>query len=102
MEAEMGAPAFWNNPERAQKHIAKLNNLKKTISGLVAFNKRLDDAAVTVELIESPSPAEQETHSKEINGALTVTVDEAVKLEVPSFPPDLFSPHHPTFILHPH
>ena len=33
----MGAPAFWDSPERAQKHIAKLNNLKRTIAGVVAF-----------------------------------------------------------------
>ena len=25
----MGAPAFWDNNERAQKHIAKLNTLKR-------------------------------------------------------------------------
>ena len=43
----MGDPEFWNAPERAQKHIAKLNGLKRTIAGLVGFNKRLDDAAVT-------------------------------------------------------
>ena len=56
----MGAPDFWNAAEKAQKHIAKLNGLKKTIGGLVAFNKRVDDAAVMIELIEASTRAEQE------------------------------------------
>ncbi|HKB57495.1 MAG TPA: peptide chain release factor 2 [Lacunisphaera sp.] len=99
MEAEMGAPAFWNNPERAQKHIAKLNNLKKTISGLVAFNKRLDDAAVMVELIESASPAEQESHAKELNGAVTVMVEELDKLEIASFLTGQFDRNNAIFSL---
>ena len=42
----MGALDFWNNSERAQKHIAKLNGLKRAIAGVVAFQKKLDDAAV--------------------------------------------------------
>ena len=53
----MGAPEFWSNPERAQKHIAVVNGLKRMIGGLVAFNKRLDDAALMVELIESTTMA---------------------------------------------
>ena len=81
----MGAPEFWNNPERAQKHIAKLNTLKRTISGLVAFHKRLDDAAVMVELIESATPAEEEAYAKELNAAVTAMVDELDKLEIASF-----------------
>ena len=28
MEAEMGAPTFWDHSERAQRHIAKLNGLR--------------------------------------------------------------------------
>jgi peptide chain release factor 2 len=99
MEAEMGAPAFWNNPERAQKHIARLNNLKKTISGLVAFNKRLDDAAVMVELIESASPAEQESYARELNGAVTVMVEELDKLEIASFLTGQFDRNNAIFSL---
>ncbi|WP_172830190.1 peptide chain release factor 2 [Opitutus sp. GAS368] len=85
MEAEMGAPEFWNNPDRAQKHIGKLNGLKKIIGGLVAFNKRLDDAAVMVELIESATPAEQEDYAKELTASVTAMVDELDKLEIASF-----------------
>ncbi len=72
----MGAPEFWNNSDRAQKHIAQVNNLKRTIAGLVAFNKRLDDANLMVELIESASPAEQEDYAKELT-TLAADAEEA-------------------------
>ncbi|MDP2137596.1 MAG: peptide chain release factor 2 [Candidatus Didemnitutus sp.] len=85
MEAQMGAPDFWNNSERAQKHIAKLNGLKKTIAGLLGFNRKLDDAGVMVELIESASPAEQEAYAKELEAAVTAMVEELDKLEIASF-----------------
>ena len=81
----MGAPDFWNASEKAQKHIAKLNGLKRTIAGLVAFNKRLDDAALMVELIESATPAEQEDYAKELNASVTAMVEELDKLEIASF-----------------
>ena len=51
MDAQMGAPDFWNNNERAQKHIAKLNGLKKAVLPVVAFQKKIDDVAVMVEQI---------------------------------------------------
>jgi peptide chain release factor 2 len=85
MEAEMGATEFWTSAERAQKHIAKLNGLKKTIGGLVAFNKRLDDAAVMVELIESATPEEEESYAKELTAAVTAMVEDLDKLEIASF-----------------
>jgi len=42
----MGAPTFWENTERAQKHIGKLNGLKKSVLPVVAFQKKVDDVAV--------------------------------------------------------
>jgi peptide chain release factor 2 len=80
----MGAPEFWNNSERAQKHIAQLNNLKRTISGLVGFNKRIDEAALMVELIESATPAEQDDYAKDLNASVASMVDELDKLEIGS------------------
>ncbi|HEX7631343.1 MAG TPA: peptide chain release factor 2 [Lacunisphaera sp.] len=85
MEAQMGAPDFWNSSEKAQKHIAKLNGLKKTIGGLVAFNKKVDDTAVMVELIEASTPAEQEEYAKELNASIGPMVEELDKLEIASF-----------------
>jgi peptide chain release factor 2 len=85
MEAQMGAPDFWNSPDKAQKHIAKLNGLKKTIGGLVAFNKRIDDAVVMVELIEASTPEEQEEYAKELNASVAPMAEELDKLEIASF-----------------
>jgi peptide chain release factor 2 len=85
MEGQMGDPTFWDSPDKAQKHIGKLNSLKKTIGGLVAFNKRLDDTAVMVELIEASTPAEQEEYAKELNASVDTMVEELDKLEIASF-----------------
>jgi peptide chain release factor 2 len=85
MEAQMGAPDFWNNNDRAQKHIAKLNGLKKTIGGLVAFNKKLDDAQVMVELVEAAEAAEREAYAKELDASVAALVEELDKLEIASF-----------------
>ena len=81
----MGDPTFWDNNERAQKHIAKLNGLKKTIGGLVGFNKKLDDAAVMIELIEMATPAEQEASGKELNATVAGMVAELDQIEIASF-----------------
>ena len=95
----MGAPAFWNNSERAQKHIAKLNGLKRTISGLLAFHNRLDDAAVMVELIETASSAEQESHAQELTSAVTIMVEELDELEIASFLTGQFDRNNAIFSL---
>jgi peptide chain release factor 2 len=85
MEAQMGEPTFWDNNERAQKHIAKLNTLKKTIGGLVAFNKRVEDAAVMIELIEMATPAEQEASGKELDATVAGMIGELDQIEIASF-----------------
>ncbi|MBP6865496.1 MAG: peptide chain release factor 2 [Candidatus Didemnitutus sp.] len=85
MEAQMGAPDFWNNSDKAQKHIGKVNGLKKIIGGLVAFNKKLDDAAVMVELIDSAEAAEQEAYAKELGSSVAAMVEELDQLEIASF-----------------
>ncbi|MFZ5494045.1 MAG: peptide chain release factor 2 [Verrucomicrobiota bacterium] len=85
LEAQMGAPDFWNNNDRAQKHIAKLNGLKKAIGGLVAFNKKLDDAAVMVELVQAAEPAEREAYAKELDTSVAAMVEELDRLEIASF-----------------
>jgi peptide chain release factor 2 len=85
MEAQMGAADFWGNPEKAQKHIAAVNSLKRTIGALVAFNKRIDDAAVMLELIEASSPAEQEEYARELNASVAAMVADLDNLEIASF-----------------
>ena len=62
----MGAPTFWDNSERAQKHIAKLNGLKKAVLPVVAFQKKVDDVGVMLELIEAAEGAEKESYAHEV------------------------------------
>ena len=81
----MGAPTFWGNQERAQKHIAKLNGLKRAIAGLVALNKGRADAELMVELVEAATGAEREHYGRELDqtvAALTVELD---RIELQSF-----------------
>jgi peptide chain release factor 2 len=85
MEAQQGAPDFWNNNERAQKHIAKLNGLKKAVLPVVAFRKKVDDVEVMKELVEAAAGAEQEAYAKELDGQVAAMVDELDQLEIASF-----------------
>jgi len=81
----MGSPGFWDNNERAQKHIAKLNALKRAVLPVVAFQRKVDDTDVMVELVEASAPAEREAHEKEIDQTVSAMGDELDKLEIASF-----------------
>lgn len=81
----MGAPTFWDNNDRAQKHIAKLNGLKKSVLPVVAYKKRVDDVAVMVELIESAEGAEREMYEAELETQVEGMVKELDELEIASF-----------------
>lgn len=81
----MGAPTFWDNNDRAQKHIGKLNGLKKSVLPVVAFKKKVDDVAVMVELVEAASPAERDSYEKELEDQVSTMGTELDKLEIASF-----------------
>ena len=81
----MAAPGFWDNPERAQKHIGTLNALKRTVLPVVGFQRKVDDVGVMVELVEAASPAEQESNARELDTAVGEMVAELDKLEIASF-----------------
>jgi peptide chain release factor 2 len=85
MDAQQGSPDFWNNNERAQKHIAKLNGLKKAVLPVVAFQKKIDDVGVMVELVEAASDSERESYAKELDDQVGAMVAELDKLEIASF-----------------
>ncbi|HEY0969180.1 MAG TPA: peptide chain release factor 2 [Opitutaceae bacterium] len=85
MEAQMGDPAFWDNNERAQKHIGKLNGLKRTIGPLAEFNKKVADLDVMLELIEVASEAEKEEYAKELGTQAAAMVEELDKIEIGAF-----------------
>ncbi len=81
----MGAPKFWDNQIAAQKHIAKVNGLKRAIGGLVEFNKRLADVDVMRELVEAAAGDEQEMYAAELETTVTAMVPDLEKLEIQSF-----------------
>jgi peptide chain release factor 2 len=85
MEAEMGAPAFWDNNDRAQKHIAKLNTLKRTILPVIAYQKKVDDVAVMLELVEAAAAGEREMYEQELLTTVDTLVGELDQLEISSF-----------------
>ncbi len=81
----MGAPTFWDNTERAQKHIAKLNTLKKSVLPVVAFQKKVDDVGVMTELVEAASDGEREMYAKELDAQVSGMIPELDQLEIACF-----------------
>ncbi len=81
----MGAPTFWDNQERAQTHIAKLNGLKRAVLPVVAFQKKVDDLGVMLELVEAASAAEKEAYEHELETSVVTMVAELDELEIASF-----------------
>ena len=81
----MGEPGFWDNNERAQKHIAKLNGLKRTVLPVIAFQGKVDDTDVMLELVGDSDARQREAHERELSHAVAAMGDELDKLEVASF-----------------
>jgi peptide chain release factor 2 len=85
MEAQMGAPTFWDNNERAQKHIGKLNGLKRAVLPVQAFRKRVEDLDAMQELIEAGSPDEQAEFGGELATQASGMLLELDDLEIGAF-----------------
>jgi peptide chain release factor 2 len=81
----MAAPGFWDSQERAQRHIAKLNGLKRLVGPLAAFQRQLDDAGVMVELVADAPPAEAEAYARELAATVAGLAAEIDRLEIASF-----------------
>src|SRR5450631_1803502 len=81
----MGEPGFWDNNERAQKHIAKLNVLKRSVLPVVAFQGKVDDTHVMLELVEALEGQDRETNEKELDASVAAMAEELDKLEIASF-----------------
>ena len=81
----MGVPGFWDHQERAQQHIAKVNELKRAITGLVEFTKKLADAEVMVELVGGADGAEKEKYGRELDQTVAGLVAEIDRIELQSF-----------------
>ena len=76
----MGAPGFWDNNERAQKHIAKLNVLKRSVLPVVAFQGKVDDTHVMLELVEALEGADREANERELEASVAAMAEELDKL----------------------
>ena len=81
----MGDPSFWDNNERAQKHIAKVNTLKRSVLPVVAFKKRVDDLDVMIELIDMASETEKEDYTKELTSQVEAMIPELDQIEIGAF-----------------
>jgi peptide chain release factor 2 len=81
----MGEPGFWDNNERAQKHIGKLNGLKRSVLPVVAFQRKVEDGDVMLELVEASEAGEREAGEKDIEASVAVMAEELDKLEIASF-----------------
>jgi peptide chain release factor 2 len=85
MEGQMAAPGFWDNNDRAQKHIAKLNGLKRAVLPVVDFRRKLGDVDVMLELLDAASDAEKESYTRELEQQVVAMVGELDQLEIASF-----------------
>jgi len=81
----MGAPTFWDSNDRAQKHIVKLNGLKRSVLPVVAYQKKVDDLGVMVELVEAATDAEHDTYAQELETQVEAMGAELDQLEIASF-----------------
>jgi peptide chain release factor 2 len=81
----MGAPDFWDNNDKAQRHIAQVNGLKKAVLPVVDFCKKIEDIDVMLELIETGSAEEQAEYSAELNTTVTEMLSTIDDIEIASF-----------------
>ncbi len=81
----MAAPGFWDSNERAQRHIAGLNGLKRIVGPVAAFQRKVDDVGVMVELVGAASEGEAEAHARELAESAAALGAELDKLEIASF-----------------
>lgn len=81
----MGAPGFWDSNEKAQQHIARLNGLKRTVLPVVAFNKKVADLPVMLELIELAEDKEREGFEQELVATTKAMRTELDAIEIASF-----------------
>ena len=81
----MAAPGFWDSNDRAQKHIAKLNGLKRAVLPVVDFHRKLTDVDVMRELLDAASEAEKDAYARELDQQVAGMVTELDQLEIASF-----------------
>jgi peptide chain release factor 2 len=81
----MGAPDFWDNNDKAQRHIAKVNGLKKAVLPVVDYRKKIEDIDVMLELIDTGSAEEKAEYSAELSTTVTEMLATIDDIEIASF-----------------
>lgn len=69
LQEKTAAPDFWSDNVRAQKVMQEISSRKEWVEAWNRLKERLDDAETLVELAEE---AGDETHSKEIEGEISI------------------------------
>ena len=85
LEAHMGAPTFWDNNDRAQKHIGKVNVLKRAVLPVQAFRNRIGDLDTLKELMEAGSADDQAEFGAELETQASTMLGELDALEIGAF-----------------
>jgi len=93
----MGAPGFWDHQDRAQKHIAQANVLKKAVLPVVAFRKKLADVDVMIELIEAGSADEAAEYEAELTTTVNDLSDVIDEIEIAAFLTERFDANNAIF-----
>lgn len=86
----MSQPNFWDNQEQAHKTINEVNRLKSSITPLIDFKRRADDAAAMAELLEEEGVEDSSPDVLQLEGEVAAMHGEMDGLEVRCF---LNGPH---------
>jgi len=81
LEGFMGAPGFWDDPERAQATMKQLNGFKTTVSMPDEIQRELDDAMT---LVEMGKEADDESLATEISSMMAELEAKLRRLELNS------------------
>ena len=85
LEPQMGESSFWNNQENAKKIIGAINQLKTSIGGVVAYQKRLDELKTLAELISESNEMDAQDLLQEAAVLANQLFAELDQLEIESF-----------------
>ncbi len=81
LEAHMGAPGFWDDPETAQKQLQQLKSLRAIVSAPDELQKELEDAQFLIELAQSE---DEDSMASDIEDAVTQIGQRLQRLEINS------------------
>ena len=56
LEAQTSAPDFWEDPNKAKKHLGRVNEIKAVLTPFDEIGKLLEEAGVMLELAEAETP----------------------------------------------